>query len=200
MGNTEQFNQMASHYDSPERKRVAKLSADAIRESIQNSKEKDALDFGCGTGLVGLELLEDFHSLTFMDSSENMIQQVEKKLSTVENHKANTVCLDLEVERVPEEKGDVVFMSHVLLHIKDTKKILEKLWLLLKDKGQLILVDFDKNEFIQSELVHNGFDQEALSALLSIIGFQMIHSRTFYEDENLFTGKQASLFVLSAEK
>jgi ubiquinone/menaquinone biosynthesis C-methylase UbiE len=200
MGNTEQFNRMASQYDSPERKRIAKIIAKAIREKLQEPEKKDAMDFGCGTGLVGLEFIEDFHSLTFVDSSENMIQEVKKKLSTVENNHVQTLCFDLEVADFPEEQVDVIFLSQVLLHVKNTKMILEKLWKTLRGNGQLILVDFDKNQRIQSTLVHNGFDQQDLTNTLLDTGFRSVDSQTFYEGKNLFMGQPASLFVLNAKK
>lgn len=144
MGNTEQFNQMAERYDSSERKRVAKISAHVIAELISNKSEKTAMDFGCGTGLVGLELMEEFQSILFVDSSENMIQQLNKKLSTVDNSNTRTLWVDLEGDNVPEVKVDVIFLSHVLLHIKDTQDIIQKLWKMLHAEGQLVLVDFDK--------------------------------------------------------
>lgn len=200
MGNTEQFNRIASQYDSPERKRMAKIIAKAIREKLQELGKKDVMDFGCGTGLVGLEFIEDFQSLIFVDSSENMIQEVKEKLSTVENNHTQALCFDLEVTDFPEEQVDVIFLSQVLLHVKDTKMILEKLWKILRGKGQLILVDFDKNEHVQSTLVHNGFDQQDLTNTLLDIGFRSIDSRTFHEGKNLFMGQPASLFVLSARK
>lgn len=200
MGNTEQFDRMAERYDSAERKRVARLSAQAIAEYIPKKSKKVAMDFGCGTGLVGLELIEEFQSILFVDSSENMIQQVNKKLSTVDNPSAQTICIDLEVDNALKESVDVVFMSHVLLHIKDTKRVLEKLWNVLKPEGQVVLVDFNKNERIQSDLVHNGFDQVELARILSTIGFHQVQSKTFYEDDHLFMGKRASLFVMSAKK
>lgn len=200
MGNTEQFNRIASQYDSPERIRIAKIIAKAIREKLHEPEKKEAMDFGCGTGLVGLEFIEDFQSRTFVDASENMIHEVRKKLSTVDNNQVQTLYFDLEDTDFPEEQVDVIFLSQVLLHVKDTKGILEKLWKILRKNGQLILVDFDKNERVQSPLVHNGFEQKELTKLLLDSGFHSIDSRTFYEDKNLFMGQPASLFVLNANK
>ena len=60
MGNTDKFEMIASSYDTPERIHIAKVSADAIREYVMDSKNKSAIDFGCGTGLVGMNLLDDF--------------------------------------------------------------------------------------------------------------------------------------------
>lgn len=34
------------------------------------------------------------------------------------------------------------------------------------EEGHLLVVDFDKNDKVVSELVHNGFDQEQLGELM----------------------------------
>ncbi|MCM3038888.1 hypothetical protein M3201_04130 [Paenibacillus motobuensis] len=60
MGNTDIFDSMASGYDTPERIRIAKIISNAVREYISDGKNKSAIDFGCGTGLVGMDLLDDF--------------------------------------------------------------------------------------------------------------------------------------------
>ena len=44
-------------------------------------KVKSAIDFGCGTDLVGMNLLNEFESMLFMDTSENMLDIVERKIS-----------------------------------------------------------------------------------------------------------------------
>lgn len=79
MGNTDKFEMMADRYDTPERIQIAKVSSNAIREYVVDAKSKNAIDFGCGTGLVGMNLLNDFNSMLFLDTSQNMIHQIEQK-------------------------------------------------------------------------------------------------------------------------
>ena len=57
MGNTDKFEMIANKYDTPERVQIAKVSSDAIRNYLVNATNKNAIDFGCGTGLVGMNLL-----------------------------------------------------------------------------------------------------------------------------------------------
>lgn len=52
MGNTDKFEMIADTYDTPERIQIAKVASNAIREYLVDSKSKNAIDFGCGTGLV----------------------------------------------------------------------------------------------------------------------------------------------------
>lgn len=69
MGNSEKFNLIAGRYDTPERIETARIIADTISAYAQDGKEKSAIDYGCGTGLVGMELLGDFKSMLFVDAS-----------------------------------------------------------------------------------------------------------------------------------
>ncbi len=84
MGNTDIFERMAAGYDLPERIRIARVAADAIRAYAGDAKDKAAVDFGCGTGLVGINLLEDFRTLLFLDSSPNMIARIRQKISELQ--------------------------------------------------------------------------------------------------------------------
>jgi predicted TPR repeat methyltransferase len=70
MGNTDKFEMIANTYDTAERNHIAKVSSDAIREYVVDAKKKNAIDFGCGTGLVGMNLLHEFHSMLFLDTSQ----------------------------------------------------------------------------------------------------------------------------------
>lgn len=80
MGNTDKFEMIANIYDTSERIQIAKVSSDAIREYLVDAKSKNAIDFGCGTGLVGMNLLNDFNSMLFLDTSQNMINQIKQKM------------------------------------------------------------------------------------------------------------------------
>lgn len=55
--------------------------SNTICEYLVDSKSKNAIDFGCRTGLVGMNLLNDFHSILFLDTSQNMIPQIKQKIS-----------------------------------------------------------------------------------------------------------------------
>ena len=58
-----------------------------------------------------------------------------------------------------------------------------KFYELLAPGGQLIIVDFDKNEQISHPKVHNGFTQEELNDRLKKTGFVSTASHTFHRGE-----------------
>lgn len=200
MGNTDKFEMIADVYDTPERIQIAKVSSDAIREYLVCAESKTAIDFGCGTGLVGMNLLNEFNSVLFLDTSQNMIDQVKQKISGSGIQNAATLCFDFEKDSLSDLHADSIFMVQVLLHISDVESVLSRLYEVLNESGHLLIVDFDKNEKIVSDKVHNGFDQEKLISLMAKIGYRDIQSKTFYAGSKIFMGHDASLFILDSQK
>ncbi|MEF2966586.1 class I SAM-dependent methyltransferase [Paenibacillus sp. M1] len=200
MGNTDKFEMIANVYDTPERIQIAKVSSDAIREYLVDAKSKDAIDFGCGTGLVGMNLLNEFRSMLFLDTSENMIHQIKQKISDYDIQNADTFCFDFEQKGLSDLHADYIFMAQVLLHIHDVQLVLSRLFDVLIEGGHLLIVDFDKNEKIASDIVHNGFDQAELTEIMTKIGYRNIQSKTFYHGSKIFMGQDASMFILDAQK
>ena len=200
MGNTDKFDSIANSYDNPERTRIAKVASDAIKEYLGDAKSKSAIDFGCGTGLVGMNLLSEFESVLFLDASENMLHIVETKISEVDSGNASTLCFDFESSSQSDLRADYIFMAQVLLHIQDYEALLAKLHAVLNDEGHLLIVDFNKNDKVVSDLVHNGFDQEQLKASMLRMGYKDIRSKTIYSGTKLFMNQDASLFIMDAKK
>lgn len=200
MGNTDKFNAIARRYDTEERAEIARHCSDTIRAHIGKVEEKSAIDFGCGTGLVGLDLLDSFASVLFIDSSQKMIEIVKEKIESRGVANAEALCFDLETEPSRDIHADFVIIVQTLLHIKNIDMILAKLFHLLNTGGHLIIIDFDKNESIFSEDVHNGFIQEELKAALEDIGFIDVEGRTFFHGRNIFMNTDASLFIMDGKK
>lgn len=194
------FERMAHTYDTPERVENAMLIARAIRENLADTQEKHAMDYGCGTGLVGLALSDRFASMLLVDTAPQMVAQVDEKLRKNRVSGASALCADLTQAALPGITADYVLMSQVLLHVRDYPPLLARLHAMLPPGGHLIIVDFDRNERIVSDKVHNGFDQPALSRLLRQIGFSAVDSRTFHHGEKIFMNQDASLFLMDAVK
>ena len=199
MGHINQFNQLAAKYDTPKNRYMAKRAADAIRNLLDESHKKSAIDFGCGTGLVGLDLLEDFEAMLFIDASIKMIEQVEKKLADKNTKKASVLCLDIEKDAQLPYKVDTIILSLVLHHIPDSHRLLTKLYETLNEDGQLLIIEMEKQEKDSSNHGH-GMDRSVLATTLAGIGYQNIQSDIFYDAKKESDGQEASRFVLSARK
>ncbi len=201
MGNTEIFEAMADGYDTPERVRIAEIASNAIREYIEeDGRDKRAIDFGCGTGLVGLHLLDAFRHVLFLDTSQKMLDRISDKLAGANIRNADTMCFDIEAGFSPELRADYVFMAQVLLHIRDIELVLSRLYDVLNPGGHLVIVDFVKNENVQSDKVHNGFEPGELSDVMAGIGFKDMQFKTIYSGSKIFMNQDASMFILDSRK
>ncbi|MDR0423938.1 MAG: class I SAM-dependent methyltransferase [Clostridiales Family XIII bacterium] len=194
MGNIDKFDGIAAQYDTPGRVAAAAAIAGRIRVCVGAATGKTAIDYGCGTGLVGLQLLDIFKSVLFVDASENMLAAV-----TGKNPYAQTLCADImSGARLPS--ADYILLVQTLLHEKDTRTLLARLCGVLNEGGRLLVVDFDKNQRVSSPDIHNGFDRRELVGILEGLGCRVNGADTFYHGENMLMGQDASLFLMDAEK
>ncbi|WP_329808604.1 class I SAM-dependent methyltransferase [Paenibacillus polymyxa] len=113
---------------------------------------------------------------------------------------ADTLCFDFEKEGLTDLHADYIFMAQVLLHIHDVEFVLSRLFDVLNEGGHLLIVDFNKNEKVVSDIVHNGFNQEELADVMTKIGYRGIQSKTFYNGSKIFMGQDASMFILDSRK
>ncbi|MNW45795.1 ubiquinone/menaquinone biosynthesis methyltransferase [compost metagenome] len=138
--------------------------------------------------------------MLFLDTSQNMINQIKQKITDLHIHNADTICFDFEKEGLSDLHADYIFMAQVLLHIHDVEFVLSRLLDVLNEGGHLLIVDFNKNEKVVSDLVHNGFNQEELADIMTKIGYRDIQSKTFYNGSKIFMGQDASMFILDSRK
>lgn len=201
------FDTMAAGYDTDRRANRAIVIADAIRSRIAYEKGLSAMEFGCGTGLVGMNFIDVFESLTFLDSSRGMIEQVIQKIANYNNPNLSAVCCDILADTTFSSKFNYIFSSLVLHHIPGTSAILARLAGALHSGGHLIIVELDADDgsFHANHPGfdgHNGFEQDALANLARSAGFSSVDNETFYNGIKTVDGVSSpySLFIMDAVK
>ena len=77
----ERFDAKAKEWDKNlDKLKRAKAFAIEIIDYIKPDKTKNALEFGCGTGLLSFELKGAFNQITLADTSEGMIDVLKEKI------------------------------------------------------------------------------------------------------------------------
>ncbi|PJZ58061.1 class I SAM-dependent DNA methyltransferase [Leptospira barantonii] len=188
------FNQLANQYDTNERKELARIIVDAIRPELVDCKNKTLLDYGCGTGLVGLEFCSQVDRLFLMDSSASMLEVVQEKIVQSKIENAEIVYDDF-IKSSSNVRADFIIASLVLLHVPDVSRLLRGFYKALNPNGKLIIVDFDKNESVSHPNVHSGFTRDDIESLLNDSGFHAVKIKTFYHGKRIFMNQDASLFI-----
>lgn len=173
------FDQSAATWDDkPARVAAVKAVGAAILREVQPTREMNVLDYGCGTGLLGLFLLPHVGSVTGADSSAGMLDVLRQKIRDGGLANMHAVQLDLERDPLPAEPYDLIVSNMTLHHIADTGKVLAACYRLLTARGVLCLADlapepglFHPPE-VAASVYHHGFDPEELARQLTQLGFQ----------------------------
>lgn len=193
------FNEMAKRYDNEERRHLAGVILNELKQHLDETEGKVLLDYGAGTGLLGLELADSFQKVHAADVSSEMVKVLKEKiaLGNIENAEAHEMNL-LESDTVI--KADIIIMSLVLLHVKNHQKLIQKLYDTLADGGEAYIVDFDKNDKVTHPKVTNGFTHENLKEMMENAGFKNVKVKNFYEGKEIFVKTDATVLMASGEK
>lgn len=177
------FNKDAASWDQKTgRVKLAHDVAYAIMNEVRLTHDMDVLDFGCGTGLLTLQLQPLVHSITGVDSSHGMLDVL---ISKIKEQKLTNV----KPEFVDMEKGDVltgmyhlVVSSMTLHHIQNLKSLFKQFYKCLLPGGYLCIADLDsdggKFHNDNTGVFHFGFDRSIMRKFFIQHGFQDVRDVT----------------------
>ena len=201
---------MATYFDAAamtwdtkqQRVAQAKAIAEIIELTIPLSKDTKAMEFGCGTGLLGFNLIDKVGELTFSDTSLGMLSEVANKIRNY-SHKAAKI-LDLNIAKI-SAKYDLIFSSMVFHHIQDHTDAIMALIGSLHVGGYICICDLDKEDgtFHSKEIVpHHGFERSEIEQLLLNAGLDLIYSQTGFINKKIINDREVDfpVFVIIAKK
>ncbi|MCY2927969.1 MAG: class I SAM-dependent methyltransferase [Planctomycetota bacterium] len=172
------FDEAAATWDQePARVRRMREVGQAIVREAAPTREMTVLDYGSGTGLVGLYLLPHVHSVVGADNSPGMLEVLRKKIAEGHLHAMRAVRLDLQVDPVPDDRYHMVVISMALHHIADVDRTLRGCHQMLRPGGILCVADLDSEPgtfhptAVAGSVHHLGFDRKELKGRLESIGF-----------------------------
>ncbi|RPJ25240.1 MAG: class I SAM-dependent methyltransferase [Chloroflexi bacterium] len=201
------FDERAREWDSdPDKVKRAHAVADAIRKAVPLSKSMNALEYGCGTGLVSFALQADLGQITLVDTSQGMLDVLGEKIASTGVTNLHPARLDLAVDPPPVERYTLTYSLLTLHHIDDTKNILTKFHALLEPNGYLLVADLDKEDGSfhtdGSTDVHLGFERGVLQRQVEAIGFRNVTFSTAYEIKKKINGEEKvfPVFLMVAQK
>jgi len=201
------FDERAREWDSdPDKVKRAHAVADTIRKAVPLSKSMNALEYGCGTGLVSFALQADLGQITLVDTSQGMLDVLAEKIASTGVTNMHPARLDLAVDPPPVERYDLTYSLLTLHHIDDTKNILTKFHTLLEPNGYLLVADLDQEDGSfhtdGSTDVHLGFERGTLQKLVEEIGFGNVTFSTAYQIKKKINDQEKvfPVFLMAAQK
>ncbi len=179
------FDERAREWDAdPVRAERARAVAAKIRSMVPLSPTMTALEYGCGTGLLGFALRPDLERITLADSSEGMLVVLREKIAASGAGNMRATRLDLTTDALPSERYDLVCSLMALHHVPDTRRILRDFHALLQPGGYLCIADLDQEDGSfhgPGFSGHNGFARDTLEADAARAGFHEIRFATAFE-------------------
>lgn len=179
------FDSRARTWDEDEAKRQrAERVAAVIASRVPDLAQKTVLEYGAGTGLLGLALRPLVAEVTLADASSEMLAVADEKVAAGGLPNVRTLPLDLTSAPVPDLRFDLVCSLMTLHHIPDTDAILAAFERLLSSGGHVCIADLDREDgsFHGPGFTgHRGFDRAELRARLERSGFRDVRFETVFE-------------------
>ncbi len=178
------FNDKALTWDAdPVKQERAEAVAAALRQRVPLSTGWQALEYGCGTGLLSFALCADLGRITLADNSPGMLTVLKEKIAAAGLTHLHPCALDLTIDPRPVERYDLIYTLMTLHHVADVDRLLRIFHDLLRPGGWLGIADLDQEDgsFHGAGFTgHCGFDQEALRTQLIQAGFNTVDFSTAY--------------------
>ncbi len=168
--------------------------------------DTDALEFGAGTGLVGLRLAPRLRSLALLDTSPAMLAALREKLAPLNLPNVAVHEQDLAATPWAGPAPQLVYSLMVMHHVPHPPDAIRAIHATLAPGGTAVIADAlpeDGSFHGDQPVPHNGFDPAAMLAWFRQAGFADATARPFHTltkpgpDGVL---RDYGLFVLSARK
>jgi len=177
------FNKAAATWDEePKRVKLAGDVAGSIAENIPLTCGMDVLDFGCGTGLLTLNLQAQVRSVTGVDSSQGMLDKLRAKAESREFANISTLYKELDRGDVLNGNFHLVTSCMTLHHVRDIGPLLSKFYKIILPSGYIAIadLDLDDGQFHEDStgVFHNGFDRVCLQRMFREAGFDDVNCIT----------------------
>lgn len=172
------FNEVANEWDSESKVKMMQTLAQKVRANTQLEKNLKIMDFGCGTGLFGLEFADLATELIGIDTSAPMLEVFKKKTNGDARFAFKNINLE---EKDLNMRFDLIISSMAFHHLNKPKAVLAKFKDNLNKNGKVIIVDLDKEDgsfHPDNEAMgvkHFGFAKETLQSWAGELGLQLEH-------------------------
>jgi len=187
-------------YESDQMKALSKEMTDEIKKNIKLNKDSIVFDFGAGTGLIGLDFVNEVKHVIFEDVSSTMLDYLEYKCKN-QNIKNYSIFKGVMEDYKSDEKVDLITAGLVLHHVEDLQSLFKCFLKIMKPKTYLCLTDLKKDAPMFSMVIHHhshkmphrGFVPEELCKELEKAGF--VKTEIKPASDIIFTTKEGQKLV-----
>jgi len=128
------------------------LNPNVILNQLDIQQGMQIGDLGCGAGYISLALAKEVGEkgkVYAVDIQKNVLDQVKKEAQAQNIDNLVTIWSDLEIIGAAKIKNDIldkVFLANVLFQVEDKRAVFAEAKRMLKQDGNLILVDWKQGD------------------------------------------------------
>lgn len=136
----------------------------------------EVVDFGCGTGVLTVELAKWARHVTAIDRSESALTKA--RAEAARQGLTNITFLAADLEQLPLERAsvDLVVVSQSLHHVDSIEHVLAEGARVLKPGGRMVVLELLPHDeaWVKSRLGHQhlGFDPDAVEHVMREVGLE----------------------------
>jgi 2-polyprenyl-3-methyl-5-hydroxy-6-metoxy-1,4-benzoquinol methylase len=200
------FDGMAENWDNdPQKVKRAETVAGKIRKYIPLSRQMEAMEFGCGTGLLSFALKDDLGHITLVDTSKGMLDVLMRKIDVSGAKNMTPMLFDLTADKKLQKEFDFVFTMMALHHVRQPERVLRAFSDRLKPGGYLTIAELEKGDVSfhgPGFDGHDGFEREKLFVMAEDAGFRTVRFHDCFVVERDIEGtiEKFNVFLLTCRK
>lgn len=195
---TSHFDTSAASWDTPEKVKGAQKNALAVQNALKqidpNFKVHALLEIGCGTGLLGQQLLDVDTPYYGIDASSEMLKVLKQKMPAPHIHALN---LDIESSELPLFDYNLMISQMAFHHLKEPAQVLKKLNLVPGRYFAIIDLDKEDGSFHHDPKAqgvhHSGFSRSEIENWAQNSGLTLSHYEILGTKQK--NGKEYPLFL-----
>ncbi|HVO30785.1 MAG TPA: metalloregulator ArsR/SmtB family transcription factor [bacterium] len=153
----------------------------------------DAADFGCGSGILSIELARWARSVVAIDSNAQVLAKARARAEGAGDGLARRIKFqrdDLQALSLKAATLDLVVISQSLHHVEHPEKVVREAARVLRPGGQLVLIELlpHRQEWVTQRLGHRhlGFEPDVVRGWIKAAGFSVLSV-----DDSLSRGSDA---------
>jgi len=181
---TERFNKAAVEWDSGDmRQNIADAVFKTLCSRIALLNTMKILDFGAGTGLLSFKIAPMVRSVTGVDLSNGMLEQLESK--NTESLHVEPLLQDI-MEKPLGKKFNGIVSSMAMHHVEDTARLFQTFYDHLDRDGFVAIADLEEEDGTfhaqhgNDGVHHFGFIRDSLRATIEKAGFKNVRFHDAY--------------------
>lgn len=191
--------------DDPHRVERARRATDAIAATIPLRDTMRVLEYGAGTGLLGIALAGRVREVMLLDSSVGMIEMARRRITESGRTNITAEVGDLTAEPWAGEPFDLVVSLMALHHVPDITLLLTRLHDATVNAGWIAVLDLEPEAGTYHDPGfegHHGFSRGVLRRAFSAAGYGHVTVRNALTTEREVDGevRRFGVFLATAER